>query len=39
VTLGIGLNGMWAAAAMYVTGAAITMTLKFRAGGWTKIVL
>lgn len=34
-----GLNGMWAAAAMYITGAAIVMTLKFRGGTWKKIVL
>jgi putative MATE family efflux protein len=39
VKLEIGLNGMWTAAASYCTGAAIVMTLKFRGGGWKKIVL
>ena len=36
---GFGLNGMWAAAVVYSTGAAIVMTLKFRGGAWKKIVL
>jgi Na+-driven multidrug efflux pump len=39
VTLGYGLNGMWFAAALYIAGAAIVMTLKFRGGSWKKIVL
>jgi MATE family multidrug resistance protein len=39
VELGVGLNGMWAAAGMYATGAAIVMSLKFRGGSWKKIVL
>lgn len=39
VELGAGLNGMWAAAGSYATGAAIVMSLKFRGGSWKKIVL
>jgi Na+-driven multidrug efflux pump len=37
--LGFGLNGMWAAAALYCTSAAVVMTIKFRGGSWKKIVL
>jgi len=36
VELGFGLNGMWAAAVLYATGAAAVMSLKFRGGGWQK---
>jgi putative MATE family efflux protein len=39
VEAGMGINGMWAAAVCYVTGAAIVMSLKFRGGSWKKIVL
>lgn len=39
VEAGVGLNGMWAAAGCYATGAAIVMSLKFRGGSWKKIVL
>jgi putative MATE family efflux protein len=39
IKLEVGLNGMWTAAAMYCTSAAVVMTLKFRGGGWKKIVL
>jgi putative MATE family efflux protein len=39
IKMEIGLNGMWTAAAMYCTSAAVVMTLKFRGGAWKKIVL
>ena len=39
IKLDAGLNGMWTAAAMYCTSAAVVMTLKFRGGAWKKIVL
>jgi multidrug resistance protein, MATE family len=39
VQLGLGLNGMWSAAVAYATGAAITMTLKFRGGSWKTLKL
>ncbi len=35
----VGLVGIWIAACVYCTLAAITMSAKFRAGGWKKIVL
>jgi multidrug resistance protein, MATE family len=39
VELGLGLNGMWAAAVCYVTAAAVVMSAKFRGGAWKKIEL
>ncbi len=39
VQFGLGLNGMWSAAVAYATGAAITMTLKFRGGSWKALKL
>jgi multidrug resistance protein, MATE family len=35
----LGLVGIWIAACIYSMFAAITMSAKFRAGGWKKIVL
>lgn len=37
--LGRGLNGIWISACVYAVLAATVMALKFRAGGWKKIVL
>ena len=34
-----GLMGIWTSACAYAVLAAVTMTLKFRAGGWKKIKL
>ncbi|MFO0742603.1 MAG: MATE family efflux transporter [Labilithrix sp.] len=39
IKMDAGLSGMWTAAAMYCTSAAVVMTLKFRGGAWKKIVL
>ena len=39
IKMDVGLKGMWTAAAMYCCSAAVVMTLKFRGGGWKKIVL
>lgn len=39
IKVGLGLNGMWAAAVSYAIGAAIVMTLKFRGGAWKSIDL
>lgn len=37
--VGLGLPGMWIAAATYAVGAAITMSTKFAGGSWKKIEL
>jgi Na+-driven multidrug efflux pump len=34
-----GLNGIWISACLYAVLAATVMALKFRAGGWKKILL
>src|SRR5439155_25232134 len=34
-----GLNGIWISACLYAVLAASVMALKFRAGGWKKILL
>ena len=39
IKLDIGLNGMWVGAVSYAIGAAIVMTVKFRAGNWKSIQL
>ena len=39
IHLHLGLRGIWLAACMYATFAAVVMTLKFRAGEWKKIRL
>ena len=39
IGLHLGLLGMWVAAVCYCIGAAIVMTLKFRAGSWKTIDL
>ncbi|HWL89521.1 MAG TPA: MATE family efflux transporter, partial [Polyangiaceae bacterium] len=39
IVLDLGLRGIWMAACIYVSLAAVVMTLKFRAGGWKKICL
>lgn len=39
IKFGLGIMGMWIAAAAYMIGAAIVMTLKFRGGSWKKIEL
>jgi multidrug resistance protein, MATE family len=37
--LHVGLNGIWISACVYAVLAASVMALKFRAGGWKKILL
>lgn len=39
ITAGFGLLGIWMAACVYATLAAVTMTVKFRAGSWKSIRL
>lgn len=37
--LGMGTTGIWTAGAVYAVCASAVMALKFRAGGWKKIVI
>jgi Na+-driven multidrug efflux pump len=37
ITLGLGLIGIWSAAAMYILLLAVVMSLKFRSGDWKEI--
>jgi len=39
IVVGLNLNGIWIAAAIYAALAAATMSLKFRGGGWKSIHL
>jgi len=39
VKMGMGVMGIWTSGAVYAALASVVMALKFRAGGWKKIVI